>query len=82
MAAGENASRLFYESFSPFNSRKLYLLARRIPRGDLLSGSALRELADELIDGVSLLPYTKSRRRISKFIPEALKSLIRPFFKR
>ena len=82
MAAGENASRLFYESFTPFNHRKLFLLICSLPLDLQYGGSLLKILAKEMAPELSEIPYCRARRNWTKYIPEKVKIKIRRFIKK
>jgi len=77
MSAGENCSRLFYETFTPFNHRKLFSLVSSLSTEIQYGGTLLRILASEMAPELSEIPYAKARRNWSKYIPEKIKNRIR-----
>jgi hypothetical protein len=81
ISAGENCSRLFYESFTPFNSRQIFALINALPHELQSSGQLLKILTHQLAPELSTVPYCRFRRNWSKYIPEKLKSHIRNLLK-
>lgn len=81
IAAGENCSRLFYETFTPFNHRDIFshicCLPLELQRSGTLLKLLVKNMAPELLD----VPYCTARRNWTKYIPEYLKSRIRHLVK-
>ena len=70
IAAGENCSRLFYETFTPFNHRDIFshicCLPLELQRSGTLLKLLVKNMAPELLD----VPYCTARRNWTKYIPE------------
>jgi hypothetical protein len=81
MAAGENSSGLFYESFSPFNHRKLFTYICSLPIDVQYGGDILKLLVKDMAPELLSVPYCQARRNWSKFIPEKIKAKIRKIIK-
>jgi hypothetical protein len=75
--AGENASSIFFESFTPFNSRELFAQISSLPvsvvsGGDLLTGF-VRTLWPELLQ----VPYCRNYRKLGAYLPKSIRALFR-----
>ncbi len=82
MAAGENSSRLFYESFSPFNSRQLFSYICSLPIEIQYGGNLLKILTEKMAPELLDIPYCKARRNWTKYIPEKIKNKLRRIIKK
>ena len=82
VSAGENCSRLFYESFSPFNHREFFSLICSLPVSLQYGGDLLRKLTKEMAPELLDIPFCKVRRGWTKYIPETVKIKIRKFIKK
>ena len=82
ISAGENCSRLFYESFTPFNHRELFSLICSLPVSLQYGGDLLRILTKEMAPELLDVPFCKIRRSWTKYIPEKVKIKIRKFVKK
>lgn len=82
ISAGENCSRLFYESYTPFNHRDFFSLVSSLPLDMQYGGNILKELVRRMAPELSTIPYCKARRNWSKYIPEKIKQRIRKFVKK
>jgi hypothetical protein len=82
MSAGENCSRLFYESFTPFNQRKIFSLICTLPLEMQYGGHALKLLVEKMAPELLRIPYCKARRNWSKYIPGKVKNKIKQILKK
>jgi hypothetical protein len=82
ISAGENASRIFYESFSPFNYRPLFRMITNLPNQLQFSGKLIQTLTRILEPKLLSVPYCKGRRGLTKYIPEAVKLKLRKLIKK
>lgn len=78
MSAGENSSRLFYESFSPFNSRILFELVCQLPIELQYNGKLLKHLTEEMAPELINVRYQHPKRNWTKHIPRSIK---KPLYK-
>jgi len=81
ISAGENSSRLFYETFSPFNNRLLFTYICSLSEELQYGGKLLKLLTARMAPEISDVPYAKARRNWSKYIPGHVKNKIRVFLK-
>ncbi|NCB43414.1 MAG: hypothetical protein EOM59_12465 [Clostridia bacterium] len=82
ISAGENCSRLFYESFTPFNHREIFCLISSLPLELQCSGKLLKIFVQKLAPELLHVSYCRTRRKYSKYIPEKFKNKLRKLFKR
>lgn len=77
MSVGENCSRLFYESFTPFNHRRIFSLICALPLDVQYGGSTLKLLVEQMAPELLKIPYCKARRNWSKYIPGKIKRTLK-----
>jgi len=77
ISAGENSSRLFYETFSPFNQRMLFTYICSLSEDLQHGGKLLKILTARMSSEISGIPYAKARRNWSKYIPGNVKNKIK-----
>lgn len=74
---GENASSLFYESFTPFNSRELFEQLSSMPVSAISGGSLLVDFVHHLWPELLSVPYCRNYRKIGAYIPKSIKTLFK-----
>jgi len=77
ISAGENSSRLFYETFSPFNNRLLFTYICSLSQDLQYGGKLLKLLTQRMAPELSDISYAKARRNWSKYIPGNMKNKLR-----
>lgn len=74
MGIGETASSLFYDSFTPFSSREVFETICGLPTRTQYGGTLLVDLVRNLWPELLSVPYCRSRRNWSTFVPRTLKN--------
>lgn len=74
---GENASSIFYESFTPFNSRELFELLSSMPVSAISGGSLLVDFVRHLWPELLSVPYCRNYRKFGTYIPKSIKTLFK-----
>jgi len=77
MGIGETASNLFYESVTPFNSRRLFEIVSAMPTESLHGGQLLVEFVRELWPELLEVPYCTVTRNWGTYVPRRWKSVLR-----
>lgn len=73
MGVGERAGQMFYDSYSPFNSRAVFHLLRSLPIEWQCRGRALGELVRRLNPCLSAIPFVSGTTLAARWIPKSLK---------
>lgn len=79
---GENASSIFYQPFSAFNSREFFLALCQVPDKDQFCCDLHEELIAYLWPELLEVPFTVSSRNLFAFMPKGFKDLIKKFIGR
>ncbi len=82
MGPGENASALFYQSISPFASRRIFEAISSMPNEFLHRGTILVDLVERLWPELLEIPYCRNTRRLSWFLPRSTKQHLKRWLSR
>ena len=77
MAPGETGSQLYYDSVTPFGSRRVFEIISALPTQKQCDGELLRDLVEVLWPELLQIPYCRGRRRWSKLLPPKVRSIAR-----
>ncbi|MEQ8845212.1 MAG: hypothetical protein RIB58_10195 [Phycisphaerales bacterium] len=81
MGPADLASTLFYDPYSPFNSRRIAMAAAFAPDQMLEGGRLHRAVIAELWPELLEIPFTKARSPLRRALPRGLKERLRPLKK-
>lgn len=82
MAPGEMASSLFYDTVSPFCSRRIFEILSGMPLAYQRNGKALEEIVRFLWPELLSVPYCSGTRPIARMIPKPIKASLRAVLER
>lgn len=77
MGIGETASCIFYDSFTPFCSRRFYEIASALPVEYQVARRLLPEVVERLVPQLALLPYYSGTDRFGRWLPKRVKGFLR-----
>lgn len=75
--AGENASSIFFESFTPFNSRELFEQISSMPATAVAGGTLLKDFVDVLWPELLSVPYCRNYRKWGAYLPKSIRALFK-----
>lgn len=74
---GENACSLFYQPFTPFNSRLFFEALCAVPEEIQYEGRLPGEIIDRLWPELLNVPFCRTGKKLSAMLPKSVKSAIR-----
>lgn len=73
MGVGERASQLFFDSYAPFCSRKIFQILNDVPDQWQQNGQMLGQLVSEFSPRLASIPYHSGTSFVTRAIPKAVK---------
>jgi len=74
---GENASSIFYESFTPFNSRELFAHISSMPVAAVAGGTLLKDFVHVLWPELLSVPYCRNWRKLGAYLPKSIRAIFK-----
>lgn len=82
MGIGENASSLFYQSATLFNSRQVFASVSGLPADELYGGTLLVEYVKRMWPELLETPYCQVTRNWGTYLPKPLKEFVKKVLRR
>jgi len=82
MGVGEAASQLFYDSYTPFCSRKIFELICQCPPVKIATGAYLGDLVRFMRPELARIPYHSGTSRLRRLAPRGVKTALGRYIKK